>query len=108
MSFVIYNLKSFKLLECRQANKRSYETMSAAKAAITRVATAAENCRIVTRLANFKAEEWAIADTDEFYKSIKPATKMITVTNLMSGKQIQIAEDTPRCCDPSSELYWSM
>lgn len=30
------------------------------------------------------------------------------VTNLMSGKEIDIAEDTPRSCDPSSELYWSM
>ena len=33
---------------------------------------------------------------------------MKTVTNLMSGKQIQIPHDTPRSCDPSSELYWSM
>lgn len=30
------------------------------------------------------------------------------VTNLMSGKEVDIAEDTPRSCDPSSELYWSM
>jgi hypothetical protein len=33
---------------------------------------------------------------------------MKTVINLMSGKEIQIAHDTPRSCDPSSELYWSM
>ena len=33
---------------------------------------------------------------------------MKTVKNLMSGKEIQIAHDTPRSCDPSSELYWSM
>ena len=31
-----------------------------------------------------------------------------TVKNLMSGKDVQIERDTPRCCDPSSELYWSM
>ena len=46
-----------------------------------------------------------------------PATKgwrfeyfptMKTVKNLMSGKDIQIPHDTPRSCDPSSELYWSM
>ena len=35
-----------------------------------------------------------------------PAYK--TVRNLMSGKDIQIPHDTPRSCDPSSELYWSM
>jgi hypothetical protein len=38
----------------------------------------------------------------EFFPSMK------TVTNLMTGKDIQIERDTPRCCDPSSELYWSM
>ena len=35
-----------------------------------------------------------------------PTTK--TVKNLMSGKDVEIAYDTPRSCDPSSELYWSM
>ena len=33
---------------------------------------------------------------------------MKTVKNLMSGIDVQIAHDTPRSCDPSSELYWSM
>lgn len=33
---------------------------------------------------------------------------MKTVTNLMTGKPVEIAHDTPRSCDPSSELYWSM
>jgi len=39
---------------------------------------------------------------------IEALPKMKTVTNLMTGKDIQIEHDTPRCCDPSSELYWSM
>lgn len=33
---------------------------------------------------------------------------MKTVRNMMSGIEIQIPVDTPRCCDPSSELYWTM
>ena len=33
---------------------------------------------------------------------------MKTVRNLMSGALVEIAHDTPRSCDPSSELYWSM
>ncbi len=37
---------------------------------------------------------------------VQPATK--TVRNLMSGQDVEIPYDTPRCCDPSSELYWSM
>lgn len=36
----------------------------------------------------------------------KPKTKK--VRNLMSGKEIEIPEDTPLACDPSSETYWSM
>jgi hypothetical protein len=30
------------------------------------------------------------------------------VRNLMSGKMIEIDADTPFCCDPSTETYWSM
>ena len=33
--------------------------------------------------------------------------KMKTVTNLMTGKEVQIESDTPWCCNPASETYWS-
>jgi hypothetical protein len=33
---------------------------------------------------------------------------MRTVRNLMTGEEVQIPHDTPRSCDPSTELYWSM
>ncbi len=33
---------------------------------------------------------------------------MKTVVNLMTGAEISIPHDTPRACDPSSELYWTM
>lgn len=33
---------------------------------------------------------------------------MKTVRNLITGESVEIAHDTPRSCDPSSELYWSM
>jgi hypothetical protein len=35
-----------------------------------------------------------------------PTTK--TVKSLMTGEAVVIAYDTPRSCDPSSELYWTM
>jgi hypothetical protein len=38
----------------------------------------------------------------EFFPSMK------TVKNLMTGAEVEIPHDTPRSCDPSSELYWSM
>jgi hypothetical protein len=31
-----------------------------------------------------------------------------TVKNLMTGKLIQIDADTPNCCNPATETYWSM
>ncbi len=33
---------------------------------------------------------------------------MKTVKNLMTGAEVSIPHDTPRSCDPSSELYWTM
>ena len=41
-----------------------------------------------------------------FKFEINPTYK--TVKSLMTGEDVQIAADTPRCCDPSSETYWSM
>jgi len=38
----------------------------------------------------------------EFYPT------MITVKNLMTGKDVEIDRDTPWCCNPASESYWSM
>jgi hypothetical protein len=31
-----------------------------------------------------------------------------TVKSLMTGADVVIETETPRACDPSSELYWSM
>lgn len=39
-------------------------------------------------------------------KQVRPKTRK--VRNLMSGKEVEIAYDTPLACDPSSETYWSM
>lgn len=34
--------------------------------------------------------------------------KMKKVKSLMTGEEIEIRVDTPFCCDPSTETYWSM
>lgn len=39
-------------------------------------------------------------------RQAQPKTRK--VVNLMTGKEMEIAYDTPRCCDPSTELYHSM
>lgn len=54
-----------------------------------------------------RVEEWTRSFPEPKYRvEWHPATK--TVKNLMTGKDVEVAWDTPRCCDPSSELYWSM
>ena len=52
---------------------------------------------IAIRYAYMSAEDWK-----------NRPVKMKKVRSLMSGAEVEIPEDTPRCCDPSSELYWSM
>ena len=49
---------------------------------------------------------WLYSAEDGF--RIESVPTMKTVRNLMSGVDIQIPHDTPRSCDPSSELYWTM
>jgi len=55
-------------------------------------------------------------ESNEVY-DLYPATKgwrfeyhptMKTVKSLMTGKDVQIPSDTPWCCNPASETYWSM
>lgn len=31
----------------------------------------------------------------------------VTVKNLMTGQDVEIDRDTPWCCNPASETYWS-
>jgi len=78
-------------------------------------------CNISERLFSTKVwvartEEGIRQECNELY-DLYPATRgwrfecvptMKTVVNLMTGQPIQIAHDTPRSCDPSSELYWTM
>jgi hypothetical protein len=47
-----------------------------------------------------------VADPMIEYKANDKKTKI--VTNLQSGKLVRIPVNTPGCCDPSTETYWSM
>ena len=38
----------------------------------------------------------------------KPKKGYHFVRSIMGGKVVELKDGTPRCCDPSSELYWSM
>jgi hypothetical protein len=103
MSFVVYHIESTYLLKAPSGGvgcyKTHYETEAAAKASITR---AVKKGRITEKEAN---EVYRIADAETFRKSIE---KQEIRKNLMSGKEFSQPVNTPLCCDPSSETYWSM
>jgi len=92
MSYVIVS-KGTGLIVTDGPNKtRAYKTFGAAQATRTRL------CR--------KAG-WSVADLSIIARDKYTAPK-ITVKNLMTGKDITIDADTPNCCNPASETYWSM
>ena len=99
MSHVIYNIETSKIYEVRKPGhyygKTSYANERAAKAALTREVNKGKINR----------DEYAIAEAGYYAENIE---KYETVINLMSGKEVRQSVNTPLCCDPSSETYWSM
>jgi hypothetical protein len=71
---------------------RAYRTFGAAMATRTRL----------INKAGWNISELAIIDT----KSYKP--RMVTRKNLMTGKTFEEDVNTPNCCSPASETFWSM
>lgn len=86
MAFVVYHIKSTETIKW-------FETESAAK----RSTTCANR--------NAGSVAYSYADSEK-YKTEVVTTKK--VKNLMTGKEIEIPSNTPHCCDPSTERYWTM
>lgn len=98
MAFVVYNRESTKILFKTKKHGKGQEyhaTEAAAKAALSR----AYKYGHITN-----PDDYAIAEDWDFAENIE---KKI-VKNLMSGEPVEISVNTPLCCDPSSETYWSM
>ena len=51
-------------------------------------------------------ESYKVLSVDDYTREYPVGTKV--VKNLITGQMMVIAADTPRCCDPSTETYWSM
>ena len=85
MSYVIYNAKTYRIIDT--------------------VAT--------ERTANGRAKKLAVKNADETYAVMTSAAfaeiePMVERTNLMSGKTYMERLNTPACCSPACELYWNM
>jgi len=53
-----------------------------------------------------KSNETIVVNVNGVPTTIKSTEKV--VKSLMSQQQVVIDKNTPLCCDPSSETYWSM
>lgn len=102
MTYVVYHKETTKLLRSPSGGvgcyKEFYKSEAAAKAALTRASRPWRKNAV-------KAEDYAVADAETFRTKIE---KTVTVRSLMNGALVEQPVNTPRCCDPSSELYWSM
>ena len=86
--FVVFNTNN------PHADKRYFKTLAGAK----RSATCA-NRNAGKFVYNYVEESWFLLK----YPMGKRVTK-----NLMTGEIIEIPADTPYCCDPGTERFWSM
>jgi hypothetical protein len=66
------------------------------------------NQTIEEHIANLQETEQIARQFMDPRKIIIESKEFRSVKNLMTGKEMQIAADTPHCCDPSTETYWSM
>ena len=92
MAYVIYNVNSTRLL-----NDKTYASMPAAKAGLTRAVNTTPE--LISR------ENYAIADYSDFYTNIE---KQVERTNMMSGVKYMEGVNTKGFMSPASESYWSM
>ena len=100
--YVIYNKETTRLAGGSMYPKR-FETMRGAKGYLTRISNRDPMDKGIVAIGGRDA--YAIATEETFYTRIE---KKVTKKNMMSGKEFTQPVNTPLCCDPSSETYWSM
>jgi hypothetical protein len=91
MSFIIYHVASTHIYSAPSTGKQNYNTAGGAKNAIKRM--------------NLNPDEFDVAEVGNFHGNIE---KQERKRNFMTGEWFTQPVNTPRCCDPSTELYWSM
>ena len=88
----------------RPDHRKSYATMPAAKAALTKM-TNWHRYHTINDMQNSPQFRYAIAEVGHFHTFIE---KSVTKKNMMSGKEFVEKVNVPYYCSPSSETYWSM
>ena len=89
--------------QVRPDHRKSYSTMAAAKAALTKMSKRYRADLLDS--VNDPQFRYAIAEVGIFHKLIE---KSRTVKNMMNGADIVETVNTPGYMSPRSEAYWSM
>lgn len=107
-SFVVYFPASTYCLK-KDNGSPYFSSEAAAKAAITRVkGGVGKSARNMAKYLAAQGSSWwslRVCEAARFHATVE---KSETKVNLMSGKAFTQPVNTPLCCDPSSETYWSM
>ena len=106
--WIVYNKETTALV--RYTSKNGNETsqyygIGAAKAAVTRMQKQylKDNGLMVSN--DGPLFDYNIADRDHYQKNI---AKTVTRKNLMTGLEYQEDINTPMCCSPVTERFWTM
>jgi hypothetical protein len=89
--------------EVRPDHSKSYKTMAAASAALTRMSKRYRADLLET--VNDPQYRFGVAEAAYFHTSIE---KTRTVKNMMNGAPLVETVNTPGYMSPRSEAYWSM
>lgn len=92
MSYIVYHIISTQII-------KEFNTHGGAKRSTTCMNRNARKDENVT------VDPYAFMNNEDYRKYV---VKRIKVKNLISGAEVEIDSNTPLCCDPSSETYWSM
>jgi hypothetical protein len=101
MSFVAYHKDStliLRVIRGRNWTEGWFKTESAAKAALTRL----------EKKGSINADDYRISETAEFHRSIEKTEVVYSIMDKDHSHPITQGVNTPGCCDPSTETYWSM
>ena len=89
--------------EVRPDHRKSYKTMAAASAALTKMSKRYRADLLDS--VNDPVYRYGIAEADYFHSTIE---KSRTRTNMMSKAEYTETVNTPSYMSPASEAYWSM
>lgn len=115
MSYVIYNKSTDnKIVTNPRTRISSYKTISAAKAAITRMSKRyQERAGSQSRFTRFEEYQlnkdpqfiYGVAEFEHYRENLE---RFAEKTNVMTGDKFVESVNTPHYMSPSSETYWSM